>query len=155
MSDGEGDGGGAGGASPVDSFEQHGELSAGQGDRTGLRLGPDEAASFEAFREETKAVAIEPEELDEVAATAAKDEDVAVERARFEGRLDEGAEAVEPASHVGYAGGDPDLRGGGEGDHGRWRGRRRLRCGGGRGGVRDEGRRWRWQERERLERAEG
>ena len=33
--------------------------------------------------------------------------------------MDEGAEAVEPTAHVGDAGGDPDLSGGGEGDHGR------------------------------------
>src|SRR5580698_694 len=94
--------------SPVDAFEQHRELRAAQRDDSFVRLRPDEAAPLETFGEQAEPVAVPPEQLDEVAAFAAEDEDVARERILFKYGLRDGAQTREAAPQVGDARGDPD-----------------------------------------------
>jgi hypothetical protein len=53
--------------SPIDPFEQHRELRTGQGDLATLGLRPHKSSALQPLREQAKAVAIEPEQLDQIA----------------------------------------------------------------------------------------
>jgi hypothetical protein len=54
-------------------------------------------------------VAIEPEDADQIAGRAAEYKELAGKRALRGTDLDQGAEPVHDALHVGVAGGDPDM----------------------------------------------
>lgn len=58
--------------------------SPAQTDRSPIRLRPDEAATLETFGEQTETIAIPPEQLHQIAALSAKDEDMAGVRILFE-----------------------------------------------------------------------
>src|ERR1700721_4584683 len=94
--------------SPVDAFEQHRELRAAQRDHSFVRLRPYEAAPFETFGEQAESVAVPPEQLDQIAALAAENENVARERVLFEHSLCDGAQACEAAPPDLDARGDQD-----------------------------------------------
>ncbi len=100
----------ADGRSPVDAFEQHGELSAAQRDRSAACLRPDEASSFKPLRQQAKTVAVKPENLHDVPAPPTKDEDMARQRLLFEHRLHLGTQPMKAATHVRDARRDPDPR---------------------------------------------
>ena len=96
------------GSAPDDAIEQHGEPRAGQGDGADFGLRPNKAAEFQLFEKQTKAVALEPDDLDQIAASAAEDKDAAGEWALCESALDQNTEPVHAATHFGVAGGDPE-----------------------------------------------
>ena len=81
----------------------------------GLR--PDEAAALESLGQQHQALAVEPQHLEDVAAAAAEDEDVAAERVLGERGLHQRGQAVEALPHVGVAGGEPHARARGQADH--------------------------------------
>lgn len=89
--------------SPVDAFEQHGQLRRGQQDAAAVGLRPDEAALLQALGEEAKALAIPPQQLDNVAAPTTKDEHVPRERILKQRQLGNACQAVEAFAHVGHA----------------------------------------------------
>src|SRR5271167_2405081 len=89
------------GGSPVDAFEQHRELCAAQRDLAAGRLWPDKASSLQSFGQKTEPVAIEPEELHDIAAPSAKDEHMARERLLFEYRLHLRTQPLKATPHVG------------------------------------------------------
>src|SRR5580698_1857198 len=62
---------------PVDAFEQHRQLRPCQQDRAARGLRPDEMSAFQTLLKQTQAVAIEPQNLDRVAAASAEDEHMA------------------------------------------------------------------------------
>jgi len=82
---------GALGSAPVDAFQKHRQLSAAQRHRSAVRLGPHKTSAFQPLREQTKPVAIKPQQLHLVAAPAAKDKDVAGTGLRVEHSLHLGA----------------------------------------------------------------
>src|ERR1700679_907867 len=96
--------------SPVDPFQQHRELCTAQRNRAFVRLRPDETPAFQTLGEETQTVAVPPQHLDQIAAFAAENEDMARVWILFEHGLRDGTQAGEAAAHVGDAGGDPDVR---------------------------------------------
>src|SRR5690606_2141915 len=65
---------GAFGTPPVNAFEQHRKLRRGEADLARLGDRPDEPATVHALREEAQALAIIPEQLDQIAALAAERE---------------------------------------------------------------------------------
>lgn len=69
---------------PIDAFEQHRQLWRCQRYATATGLGPDEAPAFESLAQQQQALPIEPQHLDDVAAPATKDKDVATERVLVE-----------------------------------------------------------------------
>src|SRR3546814_11886369 len=58
---------GALGTPPVDAFEQHRKLRRGEAHLAGLGDRPDETAAVHALREEAQALAVLPEQLDQIA----------------------------------------------------------------------------------------
>ena len=54
-------------APPVDAFEQHRQLCRAQRDAPGLGLWPDESASLKTLGQQAHAVAIAPQQLDQIA----------------------------------------------------------------------------------------
>ena len=73
-------------------------------DTAGSGLRPDETAAFQALAEQAQAMAIPPQNLDQITALAAKDEDMAAERIDVERRLHDGSQAIEATPHVGHTG---------------------------------------------------
>lgn len=67
--------------------------------------------------EQAQAMAIPPQDLDQIAALAAKDEDMATEGINVERRLHDGSQAIEATSHVGDTGDQPDTSAGRQADH--------------------------------------
>ena len=80
-------------------------------------LRPDESSSLQTLGKQTKTVAVEPQQLDDVAATSTKNEDVTGERLLLKHRLHLSTETLEASPHVGHAGGDPYPRSGAQFDH--------------------------------------
>jgi hypothetical protein len=72
---------------------------------------------FQPLREQARALAIMPEDLQEITPAAAENEDVPTERIPLQNLLDLQGEAVHPTPHVGMAGGEPDPGGRGQRDH--------------------------------------
>jgi hypothetical protein len=66
---------------------------------------------------QAKAVAVEPQQLDDVTAASAENEDVAGERLLLKHRLHLRTETLEAAPHIGHPGGDPYPRSGAQFDH--------------------------------------
>ena len=69
----------------------------------GLR--PDEATTLQALGEEAEAIAIPPEQFDQIAAPATKDEDVTGKGIGGELLLSDAVQTIKATAHVGHAGG--------------------------------------------------
>ena len=104
---------------PIDAFEQHRQLCRCQRYATARGLGPDEAPAFESLAEQQQALAIEPQHLEDVAAPAAEDEDVATERVLAQRGLHHRGQTIEALAHVGVSGHDPHPRVRWQADHAR------------------------------------
>ena len=65
---------------PVDAFQQHRQLRRRQQYRAFFRLWPDEAACLEPLGEEAQSLTIPAQDLDQIAAFAAENEKLAIER---------------------------------------------------------------------------
>ena len=102
---------------PIDAFQQHRQLRTRQTNGAFRSLRPDESAPFQTLGKQTKAVAIEPENFYDVATAPSENKDVTGERLLLEHSLHLRAQAVEATSHIGHAGGDPDLHPGAEFNH--------------------------------------
>lgn len=72
----------------------------------GLR--PDEAATLQALGKKAEAIAIPPEQFDQIAAATAEDEDVTGKGVGGEFLLNDAGQAIKATAHVGHAGGEPD-----------------------------------------------
>src|SRR5271154_498777 len=94
--------------SPIDPLEQHRQLGAAQRHRPAGRLRPNKASAFEPLGQQTKPVAVEPEQLHDVPSAATEDEDMTGKRLLFEHRLHLSAESMEATAHVGHTSRDPD-----------------------------------------------
>ena len=68
---------GALGATPVDAFQQHGKLCATERNRSTLGLRPHKSTPLQTLGKQAKAIAVEPEALDDVAAPATEHKDMA------------------------------------------------------------------------------
>src|SRR3546814_11542669 len=73
---------GAFGTPPVDALKQHRKLRRGEADFARLGDRPDEPAPVHALREQAQALAIVPEQLDQIAALAAEREQRRTEKRR-------------------------------------------------------------------------
>ena len=102
---------------PVDAFQKHRQLRASQTNGAFGSLRPDESSSLQTLGKQTKAVAVEPQQLDDVTAASAENEDVTGERLLLKHRLHLRTETLEAAPHVGHAGGDPYPRSGAQLNH--------------------------------------
>src|ERR1035438_8875563 len=69
-------------------------------------LRPDESSSLQTLGKQAKAVAVEPQQLDDIAAASAENKDVTGERLLIEHRLHLRTQAVETPTHIGHAGSD-------------------------------------------------
>ena len=100
---------------PVDAFEQVAEL--GRRDRHDAisRRRPQEPASFQSLCEQTHALPVVPEHLDQAAAPAPKDEQVPAMRITPQRLLNQERQAIKSLAHVGVAGGKPNSRSAGTG----------------------------------------
>src|ERR1039457_1915666 len=92
---------------PIDAFHQHRELRSRQRYRAFTRLRPNEASAFQSLREQTKAVAVIPKQLDRVAAPTAKNKDMAREWLLLEHCLHLCTQTLKATPHVRHACGDP------------------------------------------------
>src|SRR6516165_161465 len=81
------------------------------------RRRPHEAAPLQPLGEQTQALAVPPQRLQEIAAPSPKDEDLAAERVLPEPLLDQHGQAVEALAHVSVAGTEPHTRAGRRRDH--------------------------------------
>jgi len=102
---------------PIDAFQQHRQLCASQTNGSFGSLRPDESSSFQTLREKTKSVAVEPQQLHDVATPATKNKDMTGERLLLEHCLHLRTQAVETSPQIGHAGGDPNPRSSAEFDH--------------------------------------
>jgi len=102
---------------PVDAFQEHRQLRATQANGPFSSLRPDESPSLQTLRKQTKSVAVEPQQLDDVTAASTENEDVTGKRLLVEHCLHLRTQAVETTTHVGHAGSDPYPRSGAELDH--------------------------------------
>src|SRR4051812_42667113 len=108
---------GVSGHPPIDSFEQIAELPrCNRHDTLGGRR-PDEPTVLQPLHEETHALGVMPQDLDQVTPAAAKDEKMAGVRVALEHLLHLEREPVHALAHVGAAGGQPDPRPARERDH--------------------------------------
>src|SRR5207248_6731644 len=81
-----------------------------------LGLRPNESSVFEALGKQTQSIAV-PQQLDQIAATTAKDEDMPRERTLLEDRLYCCAQSGETTPQIRYTSCDPDLRPGWQRHH--------------------------------------
>lgn len=95
---------------PVYRLEQHGELRLADQHLPLCRRGPHEASLLEAFAEQAGALAIPPDDLDQIAPSAAEHEQMAAEGILFEHLLGKRAETVIALAHIGDPGREPDAR---------------------------------------------
>src|SRR6478736_6079066 len=100
---------GANRSSPVDAFQQHRQLRTAQRYRALFGLWPDETTALQPFGEQTESVAVPPQQLDQIAAPAAEDKNVAGVRILLQHPLRDGAQPGETAPQIGDAGGNPDV----------------------------------------------
>src|SRR5664279_2768396 len=96
--------------SPVDSLEQHRELRCRQRYASILRSRPDEPAALQALCHKAQARSIPPQYFEQIAAPAAKDEDMTAERAAGQRVLYQSAQTREPFAHVGRSRSQPHTR---------------------------------------------
>src|ERR1019366_624699 len=75
-----------------------------------LRLGPDEATALQPFCHQAQPRSIPPQQLEQIAAPSAKDEDVTAQRIARQCILDQSAKTSESLTHVGRTRGEPHAR---------------------------------------------
>jgi hypothetical protein len=92
---------------PVDPFEKHRQLSWRERNGAALRLRPHEATLLQTLGEEAKTITIEPEALDDVTSSAAKNKDMTREGLQLEHSLYLGTEPMKSTAHIGHACCDP------------------------------------------------
>src|SRR5512144_1870134 len=88
---------------PVDPLQQHRELRRAQRHRPLARLRPDEPSALQPLAEQAQTLTIPIQHLDQVAAPAAKDEQMPGERILPQHLLRQHRKPVEPLAHVGRA----------------------------------------------------
>jgi hypothetical protein len=96
--------------SPVDAFQKHRQLCATKLHSATVGLRPDESATLQPLGKKAEAIAIPPQQLYDVASTAAECEDVAREWLLLERVLHLRAEPIEATAQIRHAGRNPDLR---------------------------------------------
>src|SRR5215472_7209299 len=96
-------------ATPIDAFQKHRKLGSTDVYHSALRLRPDEPTSLQTLRKKTKTIAVEPQALHDVAASAAKNKDMSGKWLLLENGLHLRAETVKATTHIGDAGRYPDL----------------------------------------------
>ena len=92
---------------PVNAFQKHRQLRTRQRHGSALSLRPYEAATLQALLEKAKAIAIEPEQLDHVAALAAEDENMAGIALLFQHCLDQRTQPLKAATQIREPSGNP------------------------------------------------
>src|SRR5262249_28280390 len=102
---------------PIDAFEQVTELRRRDHNRTIGACRPNEPATFQPLGVERHAEAVMPENLDQLAALAPEDVEIAPVRIALERFLHREGQRVHAAAHVGVAGRDPHPHARGNGDH--------------------------------------
>src|SRR5690349_19109741 len=102
---------------PVDTLKHVAELGGGQAHRALLDDGPDETPAIEALGIERQAQPVMPDDLDEVAALAPEDEEIAGMGIAVHAFLDLKRQALHPAPHIGMAGREPHSDTRGDRDH--------------------------------------
>jgi hypothetical protein len=93
---------------PVDAFQEHRQLRTRQRHRSARRLGPDKASSFQPLLKKTKAITIEPQQLDQITALAAEDEYMTGEWCLLKNRLNDRRESLKAAAQIREPRGNPD-----------------------------------------------
>lgn len=81
---------------PVDPLKQHRQLGWRQSDLSVLRSRPHELALLQAFAEQTRTLAIPPNDLDQIAPSPSKDEHMPGERILLQGLLRLAASVAKP-----------------------------------------------------------
>ena len=105
------------GPSPVDALEQHRQLRGRQVHGTRSSPAATRSDRARAASRTGTALAVRPQQLDQIAALAAEHEHVATMRIALSVVFHERREPVHAAAHVGHAGGQPDLRARRQRDH--------------------------------------
>jgi hypothetical protein len=85
--------------------------------RPSLAWGQMKRPPLQALGQQQHALAVEPQQLDQIAPAATEDEDVAAEGLGIQGRLGHRGQAIEALAHVGVAGHQPNPGVGGRADH--------------------------------------
>src|SRR3990167_81565 len=106
------------GHAPVDALQQHRQLRRAQADFAAIGLGPKEAAPLKTLAQQAKGLAVPPQQLDDVAASATKDKHMATEWVLQQDFLRHSGQAVEALAHIGVAGCQPDAGASWQSDHG-------------------------------------
>ncbi len=102
---------------PIDAFEEVSQLRGADRHRFTRRRWPDEAPTLQPFGKEAHALAVVPDELDQIAPLAAEDKHMARMRIALQHFLYAQRQAVKTLAHVGKAGGKPNPRAGRNRDH--------------------------------------
>lgn len=95
---------------PVDPFQQHRQLRRTDDAGPVLRLRPHEPAALQPLGEQAQSLTVPKERLDEIAAPAAKDEELTAERIALQFLLDDARQTVKTLAHVGRASRKPHAR---------------------------------------------
>src|ERR1700749_4064976 len=93
--------------SPVDPFEQHRQLGPAQYHHTLLSPRPEKSPALQTLGKQTQPIAVPPQQLDQIAAAAAKAEHMPGERILPEHALCLGRQTVKPLAHIVDAGRQP------------------------------------------------
>src|SRR6201996_3764016 len=102
---------------PVNAFQQHRQLRPRQTHLTTGGLRPDEAPTLQPLLKKTQTVTIEPQQLDQVAALAAKYKYMPGKWSLLEHRLYDRRESLKAATQIRKPRGNPDPRTGPQLDH--------------------------------------
>ena len=89
------------GAAPVNAFQQHRKLRRSEAHLAGLRHRPYEAAAIHPLGKQAQALAVVPQQLDQIAALAAKGKQGAGMRALLQHLLRQHRQTVEAFAHIG------------------------------------------------------
>jgi hypothetical protein len=96
------------GMTPVDAFEQHRKLGGTERNAPRLGLRPHEPTTLQALGQQTHAVAIAPEDVEQIAPAPAEREDMTRVRILAENSMHSRRQRVDTAAHVGTSGSKPD-----------------------------------------------
>ena len=91
------------------SLPEHRQLRGRQRDRSVRRLRPDEPSPLQPLGEQTQPVTVPPQQLDQIAALAAKHEHLTGKRILLQRRLHHPAEPHKSPPHVSHSRHDPNL----------------------------------------------
>jgi hypothetical protein len=88
---------------PGDAFKKISKLCRRDRDDTIRRRRPDEATTLKPLREQSHALSVMPQHLDEAPATPAEHEQMATVRVALERLLDQKRQAIKALAHIGVA----------------------------------------------------